>query len=169
VHLLYYLMFDDAVGEAVARRCCAAARGVTCRLLLDAVGAKRGLRAIASACWRRRGRARDAARRPALAPQRAHGPAQPPQDRGVRQRVAYVGSQNLAEAPFVPGKPNRELVARVRGPVVAHLEAVFASDWYMETGQRLDVMPTVPCMRLTSPPSCCPAARPIRTATRATR
>jgi cardiolipin synthase len=52
-------------------------------------------------------------------------------------RVAYVGSQNLAEAPFVPGKPNRELVARVRGPVVAHLEAVFASDWYIETGCRL--------------------------------
>ncbi|HRO27797.1 MAG TPA: PLDc N-terminal domain-containing protein, partial [Luteimonas sp.] len=39
VHLLYYLMFDDAAGTMVAdalRR--AAARGVQCRLLLDAVG-----------------------------------------------------------------------------------------------------------------------------------
>jgi cardiolipin synthase len=36
--------------------------------------------------------------------------------------------------------------ARVRGPAVAHLEAVFASDWYMETGQRLDVIADVPCM-----------------------
>lgn len=45
VHLLYYLMFDDAVGEAVVaalERACA--RGVRCRLLLDAMGAKRGLR-----------------------------------------------------------------------------------------------------------------------------
>ena len=46
VHLLYYLMFDDPVGDAVATALCrASARGVACRLLLDAVGAKRGLRA----------------------------------------------------------------------------------------------------------------------------
>jgi len=46
VHLLYYLMFDDAVGEAIVEALQrAAARGVQCRVLLDAVGAKRGLRA----------------------------------------------------------------------------------------------------------------------------
>src|SRR5262249_25152343 len=45
VHLLYYLMFDDAVGEAVVLALLrAAARGVHCRVLLDAVGAKRALR-----------------------------------------------------------------------------------------------------------------------------
>ncbi|MBP6798233.1 MAG: cardiolipin synthase, partial [Luteimonas sp.] len=45
VHLLYYLMFDDAVGDAVADALTRAReRGVRCRLLLDAVGAKRGLR-----------------------------------------------------------------------------------------------------------------------------
>ncbi|MDH5824473.1 phospholipase D-like domain-containing protein [Luteimonas sp. RD2P54] len=58
--------------------------------------------------------------------------------------IAHVGSQNLAAAEFVRGHPNRELVARVRGPVVAHLEAVFASDWYLETGEVLDVSPTRP-------------------------
>ena len=48
VHLLYYLMFDDAVGRAVAGALArASARGVRCRVLLDAVGAKRGLRAFA--------------------------------------------------------------------------------------------------------------------------
>ncbi|RRU06529.1 phospholipase D-like domain-containing protein, partial [Stenotrophomonas sp. 278] len=62
----------------------------------------------------------------------------------IDNKVAYVGSQNLAQAGFVPGFSNRELVARVRGPAVAHLEAVFASDWYIETGQRLDVMASVP-------------------------
>ena len=40
VHLLYYLMFDDAVGEAICSALeRATARGVQCRLLLDAVGA----------------------------------------------------------------------------------------------------------------------------------
>ncbi len=146
VHLLYYLMFDDAVGEAVAdalQR--AAARGVHCRLLLDAVGAKRGLRRYRHRLqamgvdvramlpgglrWRRSGRM-DLRNHRKIAV--------------IDNKVAYVGSQNLAQAGFVPGFSNRELVARVRGPAVAHLEAVFASDWYIETGQRLDVMASVP-------------------------
>ncbi len=146
VHLLYYLMFDDAVGEAVAdalQR--AAARGVHCRLLLDAVGAKRGLRRYRHRLqavgvdvramlpgglrWRRSGRM-DLRNHRKIAV--------------IDNKVAYVGSQNLAQAGFVPGFSNRELVARVRGPAVAHLEAVFASDWYIETGQRLDVMTSVP-------------------------
>ena len=146
VHLLYYLMFDDAVGEAVAEALQrAAARGVHCRLLLDAVGAKRGLRRYRHRLqavgvdvramlpgglrWRRSGRM-DLRNHRKIAV--------------IDNKVAYVGSQNLAQAGFVPGFSNRELVARVRGPAVAHLEAVFASDWYIETGQRLDVMASVP-------------------------
>ena len=58
--------------------------------------------------------------------------------------LAFVGSQNLAEAGFVPDFPNRELVARVRGPAAAHVEALFAVDWYLETGERLEVSPTRP-------------------------
>ncbi len=146
VHLLYYLMFDDAVGDAVAdalQR--AAARGVRCRLLLDAVGAKRGLRAYARRLraagvqvhdmlpgglrWRRSGRMDLRNHRKVAV---------------IDNRTAYVGSQNLADADFVPGRPNRELVARVHGPVVAHLEGVFASDWYIETGEALPVTPTTP-------------------------
>ncbi|GAB2511436.1 cardiolipin synthase [Pseudoxanthomonas sangjuensis] len=146
VHLLYYLMFDDAVGDAIAaalKR--AAARGVQCRLLLDAVGAKRGLRRYAAELrlagvqvhdllpgglrWRRSGRMDLRNHRKVAV---------------IDNDAAYVGSQNLATAEFVPGFPNRELVARVRGPAVAHLEAVFASDWFIETGERLEVAPTAP-------------------------
>ncbi len=143
VHLLYYLMFDDAVGDAVtAALCRAAARGVTCRVLLDAVGAKRGLRAYAPRLraagvqvhamlpgglqWRRSGRM-DLRNHRKIAV--------------IDNGIGYVGSQNLADAVFVPGHPNRELVARVQGPVVSHLEGVFASDWYIETGERLAVQP----------------------------
>jgi cardiolipin synthase len=146
VHLLYYLMFDDAVGEAIVQALQrAAARGVHCRVLLDAVGAKRGLRRYRHRLqalgvdvramlpgglrWRRSGRM-DLRNHRKIAV--------------IDNRVGYIGSQNLAQAGFVPGFPNRELVARVRGPAVAHLEAVFASDWYMETGQRLEVMTVEP-------------------------
>lgn len=146
VHLLYYLMFDDGVGEVIAQALQrAAARGVQCRLLLDAVGAKRGLRRYRHRLqavgvdvramlpgglrWRRSGRM-DLRNHRKIAV--------------IDNRVGYIGSQNLAQAEFVPGFPNRELVARVRGPAVAHLEAVFASDWYMETGQRLEVMMVEP-------------------------
>ncbi|CAN4277673.1 cardiolipin synthase [Pseudoxanthomonas sp. LjRoot125] len=143
VHLLYYLMFDDTVGEAVTSAlCAAAARGITCRVLLDAVGAKRGLRAYRSRLrtagvivhdmlpgglrWRRSGRM-DLRNHRKIAV--------------IDNGIGYVGSQNLADATFVPGHPNRELVARVQGPVVSHLEGVFASDWYIETGERLEVQP----------------------------
>ncbi|TYT26778.1 cardiolipin synthase [Luteimonas viscosa] len=146
VHLLYYLMFDDAVGDAVAgalQR--AAARGVECRLLLDAVGARRGLRRYRAPLqaagvqvqdmlpgglrWRRSGRMDLRNHRKVAV---------------IDNRAAWVGSQNLADAEFIRGFPNRELVARVQGPAVAHLEAVFASDWFIETGERLAVTPTLP-------------------------
>jgi cardiolipin synthase len=141
VHLLYYLMFDDAVGAAIAgalQR--AAGRGVRCRLLLDAVGAKPGLRAWAEPLraagvevramlaggliWRRSARM-DLRNHRKLAV--------------IDGGLGYTGSQNLAAADFVPGYPNRELVARVRGPVVAQFAALFASDWYLETGEVLVV------------------------------
>ena len=146
VHLLYYLMFDDAVGESICTALeRAAARGVQCRLLLDAVGAKRGIRAYAKRLrahgvqvhellpgglrWRRSGRMDLRNHRKIAVIDRSTG---------------YVGSQNLANATFVQGFPNRELVARVEGPVVGHLEGVFASDWYIETGERLQVQVDLP-------------------------
>ncbi|WP_045726584.1 cardiolipin synthase [Xanthomonas sp. GPE 39] len=146
VHLLYYLMFDDAVGDAVvAALLRAAARGVRCRLLLDARGGRRALRRYRAALhaggvevqallpgglrWRRSGRM-DLRNHRKIAV--------------IDNRVGYIGSQNLAAPDFVPGHPNRELVARVQGPVVAHLEAVFASDWFIETGQRLSVAAATP-------------------------
>lgn len=145
-HLLYYLMFDDPVGDAVTRALVrAAGRGVQCRLLLDAVGAKRGLRAYRDTLrkagvevhdmlpgglrWRRSGRI-DLRNHRKLAV--------------IDDDIAFVGSQNLAGPDFVAGHPNRELVACVRGPAVAHVEAMFAVDWYMETGETLGVSPTRP-------------------------
>ncbi|HEY0504111.1 MAG TPA: cardiolipin synthase [Lysobacter sp.] len=139
VHLLYYLMFDDRVGRAVSAALQrAAARGVRCRLLLDAVGAKPGLRAFAKELrragvevhamlagglrWRSLSRM-DLRNHRKLAI--------------IDRHIGYVGSQNLADAEFVRGHPNRELVARVRGPALRQVAALFASDWFIETGERL--------------------------------
>lgn len=141
IHLLYYLMFDDRIGRAVAAALQrAAARGVHCRLLLDAVGAKPGLRAFANPlraagvsvqamlagglAWRRSARM-DLRNHRKLAV--------------IDGRIGYTGSQNLAAAEFVRGFPNREVVARVEGPITAQLAALFASDWYIETGEVLDI------------------------------
>ncbi|MGO4221377.1 cardiolipin synthase [Lysobacter sp. TAF61] len=139
VHLLYYLMFDDGVGAEVAAALQrAAARGVRCRVLLDAVGAKPGLRAFArplrdagvevhamlagGLAWRSLSRM-DLRNHRKLAV--------------IDRQTGYIGSQNLAAPQFVPGRPNRELVARVQGPAVRQLAGLFASDWLIETGERL--------------------------------
>lgn len=141
VHLLYYLMFDDAVGAAVAEALLrASARGVRCRLLLDAVGAKPGLRA-----WRKRLQAGGVgvhAMLPGGLRWRRSGRMDLRNHRKlavIDRATGYTGSQNLAAPGFVPGFPNRELVVRVHGPAVAQLAALFASDWYLETGEALAV------------------------------
>jgi cardiolipin synthase A/B len=57
----------------------------------------------------------------------------------VDGRVGHLGSQNLIQEDyFRKGRMTYvELGARVTGPVVVELEAVFISDWYAETGDRL--------------------------------
>jgi cardiolipin synthase len=58
--------------------------------------------------------------------------------------VAFMGSQNMIEPGYnkeknhAHGRTWVELVSRLEGPLVASLDAVFASDWYAETGEVLD-------------------------------
>ncbi|HEV8409775.1 MAG TPA: cardiolipin synthase [Gemmatimonadaceae bacterium] len=141
VHALFYIYCDDATGNAVTDAIVrAAGRGVQCRLLLDAVGAKDGLGRLAT-----RLRAAGVDVRAALPVGvflRTTGRFDLRNHRKivtVDGRVAYTGSQNIVDAMFVPGYPNEELMARVSGPVVAQLEAVFLTDWFLETDQRLDI------------------------------
>ncbi|MCP2367123.1 cardiolipin synthase [Agromyces flavus] len=57
--------------------------------------------------------------------------------------VGHMGSQNLIDRTYDSPKNVKrglmwqELVARVTGPAVAELNAVFRSDWYAETGEVL--------------------------------
>ncbi len=136
VHLLTYILADDATGrrvtEAIER---AARRGVVCRVLADAVGSRRGLARLGPGLREagvevipllpvglfRRGTARfDLRNHRKLAV--------------IDGRTGYVGSQNVVDPTFIPGCPNEELVARIEGPAVAQIQAVILGDRYFETG-----------------------------------
>ena len=148
VHLLYYIFGDDESGirctEALIR---AATRGVQCRVLLDAVGSKAALRNLAPGL-REAGVEVHAALRVQLF-RRNSARFDLRNHRKIAiidGRVAYTGSQNIVNGDFVRGFPNKELVVRVTGPIVAQLQAVFVADRFFETGTTLnqaEVFPTL--------------------------
>ena len=61
----------------------------------------------------------------------------------VDGRVGFMGSQNLIDRSYNSPKNLKrglqwqELMTRVSGPIVAATNAVFLSDWYLETGELL--------------------------------
>jgi cardiolipin synthase len=141
VHLLFYIIADDAVaGRVIAALERAAARGVACRVLADALGS-RGVRFVTLlpgmhaagieafetmrvAFFRQRGARMDLRNHRKIAV--------------VDGRIGYTGSLNLVDPNFKPGLTYEELMVRATGPVVLELQAVFAQDWYLETGQPLE-------------------------------
>ena len=143
VHLLYYIYGDDDVAERVTQALeQAARRGVQCRLLLDGIGSKQALKTIAP-----RLRAAGVEVTEVL-PVRFLRPRGTRVDIRNHRKVAiidgqigYVGSQNVVAPRFVPGFPNEELVARVTGPIVAELGAVFWVDRLQETEPTADSSP----------------------------
>ena len=129
--------FFDALGEA-------AARGVTVRVLLDHIasmrvtGYKQTLRRLTDmgVQWHLM-----------LPVQPFKGKYQRPDLRNHRKilvvdgEVAFMGSQNIIDRSYNKKSNERrglkwkELVARVEGPIVSGLDAIFSSDWYLETGE----------------------------------
>ncbi|MFC5381359.1 cardiolipin synthase [Aquipuribacter nitratireducens] len=149
VHVEFYILslddttapFFDALDDAVRR-------GVTVRVLLDHVGSWR------SPGYRRTLRRLDEAGVPyrlMLPVQPWFGRYQRPDLRNHRKivvvdgRVGWIGSQNLVDrtynrrANIRRGLRWQDLMVRVRGPVVQELDAVFATDWFSETDDLLDV------------------------------
>ncbi len=57
----------------------------------------------------------------------------------IDDRIAYIGSQNLIDRAYHRKDAiyYDELVVRMSGPIVRHCDAVFAGDWYAESGERL--------------------------------
>jgi cardiolipin synthase A/B len=139
VHLLFYIYGNDATGERVAAALARAVkRGVKCRVLMDALGSKKALRTIA-----RRMRAEGIEVFASLPMQLIRRKSARLDLRNHRKiavidgRIAYVGSQNLINSDFKPGIIYEELVARVTGPVVLQLQAIFLTDYYLESNTDL--------------------------------
>jgi len=147
VHLLYYIYANDATGRRVAealRR--AVERGVSCRVLVDAVGSRPMLKRLGPQmlAWgvqihsalpvnllRRRMARLDLRNHRKLAV--------------IDGRVAYAGSQNLVNADY--GRRDlawHDMSVRLTGPIVLQLQAVFVGDWYFETGEALDSQSVFP-------------------------
>lgn len=135
VLLLVYIFADDQAGRSIVDALRdAVRRGVDCRVMIDPVGSARWRRPVTrllaeagvTTRWSLpfhllRGRTR----------------------RDMRNHrklfvvdgcIGYAGSQNIVAKDFRKGVVNRELVARVRGPLVTEMEALIRADWFMETG-----------------------------------
>jgi cardiolipin synthase len=168
VHLLYYIYVPDETGRRVADALLRAAkRGVTCRLLADAVGSRRlfnrkGLSHRLNAAGVRTVAALPAAplrRRLARVDLRNHRKLAV-----IDGAVAYSGSQNIVNADYGHRRAGSwiDMTGRFTGPVVAQLQSVFLEDWAFETDEELrgeDVFPaptatgTMPAQAVPTGPS----------------
>lgn len=147
VHVEFYIFQSDASTDNIFRALEeVAARGVPVRVLLDHWANrgkpfyKRTLRRLTAmgAQWHLM-----------LPVQPLKGKYQRPDLRNHRKllvvdgRVAFTGSQNITDSTYNLKKNIRrglhwvDLMARIEGPVVASVNAVFLSDWYSETDEVL--------------------------------
>ena len=138
VHLEFYIFADDEVGgkvmEALER---AVGRGIKCRLLIDALGSISSSRKV----QKRMRRAGVDVHRILPLMQRSRSSRIDLRNHRkiavIDGRIGYTGSQNVVEARISSDLSNRELMARVRGPAVAALQAVFLGDWFLETQEEI--------------------------------
>jgi cardiolipin synthase len=141
VHLVFYIIGDDCVGrrvvEALER---AAARGVACRVVADALGSRLFLRRLAPRLSSKGIRVV-----PAMHFSLLKGRFNRVDVRNHRKiavidgRVGYIGSWNIVDPGFRPAAKGlyHDLMARVRGPAVLHLQLLFLEDWTLEAGESL--------------------------------
>jgi cardiolipin synthase len=143
VNLSTYIFQADGTGrEFVEALSAAAARGVEVRVLVDGLGERYSLRTARSLF--RRSRVRSAKFVPPI-----------PLWRGayinlrnhrkilvVDGQVGFTGGINIGDRHLVARSENpdrvRDLHFRLRGPIVAELQAVFIDDWWFVTGERLE-------------------------------
>lgn len=141
IHLLMYIYAVDDVGrrltDALLR---AAGRGVSCRVMLDAMGAKDGLRRFRQPMQAAGIEVVEVlpigSLRSVLTGKNARFDLRNHRKIIVIDgTIGYIGSQNIVDknANHELHLPNEELVVRTTGPIVNELQAVFVSDHYIET------------------------------------
>ncbi|MGF6822921.1 cardiolipin synthase [Microbacterium sp. ZKA21] len=148
VHVEFYIVsWDETTRVFFTAMENAVARGVTVRLLADHIASRKVAKADETfaeldrigVLWNWM-----------LPVQPLKGKYQRPDLRNHRKlvvvdgRIAFVGSQNLIDRSYNSpknisrGLKWQELVSRVTGPAVTEIDAVFLSDWLIETGEQLD-------------------------------
>lgn len=149
VHIEFYIMaWDEVTGPLFRALMDATERGVRVCLLFDHLGSRGipGYRGMV-----KRLNASDIDWHPMMPFKPLKGKIRRPDLRNHRKllvvdgEIGFTGSLNLTEPGYNKPRNHRdgrewvELMVSLRGQVVAALEAVFASDWYAETGELLDV------------------------------
>lgn len=150
-HLLFYIYADDDTGRRVADALCRAAqRGVRCRVLADATGSFWMLRRLAPKLREQGVEVHEALPvglvRAFLAriDLRNHRKLVV-----IDGQVAFTGSQNIVDPDYGrKGFQWRDVLVRIEGPAVLHLQEVFCQDWYFETGERLSDPRVMPMPRI---------------------
>jgi len=144
VHLTFYIFRDDAtgrqVGDALLR---AAARGVKCRLLADAVGSRP---LFAFAGYGAHLQQHGIELRDALYVNPLRGRLARIDLRNHRKiviidgQVGYIGSWNVCDADYgrrdIPA--GHDVMVRLTGPVALQLQLLFLEDWKFEADQLLE-------------------------------
>jgi cardiolipin synthase len=152
VHLLYYIFRPDVMGHRVADALeRAAARGVQCRLLVDAAGSRAFLRdnlayrlqsanvqvvaALPVAPWRMKLARLDLRNHRKIAV--------------IDGSIGYTGSHNIVTEDYGHPRAGKwiDLSARFAGPVVAQLQNAFLDDWTFETDERLSSPDLLPALQ----------------------
>lgn len=155
VHLLYYIFAADHVGSRVTDALVRASRrAVRCRLLVDAVGSRHFLRGSRAEPIRQSVQvvamlpANILRRRLARLDLRNHRKIAV-----IDGRVGYAGSHNIIRPDY--GKRGvgawQDLTARICGPSVSHLQAVFVEDWSFETGSAPEEQTLFPLPQVEGP------------------
>jgi cardiolipin synthase A/B len=146
VHVLFYIWLPDGNGckvvEALKR---AAVRGVTCRVMADALGSRTMIRGPQWAAMRAAG-VRLAASLPIANPllRPFHGRIDLRNHRKIvviDDRITYCGSQNCADPEFlIKAKyaPWVDAVIRFDGPVARQNQFLFAGDWMTSVDENVD-------------------------------
>jgi len=143
VHLSFYIWLGDRNGSTVVDAICRAARrGVACRIVADAIGSRALVRSSQWTAMRQAGAW-------------VHASLPVPFGLGflaghrtdlrnhrkivvVDGRITWCGSQNCADAAFLPKRkfaPWVDILIRYEGPVARQAELIFASVWMAETGE----------------------------------
>lgn len=143
VHLIFYIYAPDPFGRRLADALCrACARGVKCRVLLDAVGSRKMLGSDLAATCRHAG-VELATALPVASLRRPFARMDLRNHRKlvvIDGKVAHTGSHNVVQPDYGHwwAGPWIDLSGRYTGPIVAELQNVFLDDWLFETDQSLD-------------------------------